>query len=78
MSKSELIVNTGSKELFAIFRETSIGILSLRNADCVLQSSDILPTLSKLDKLYLRGTYTGHCALKLPASLQCISLQTRG
>ncbi|XP_052235798.1 uncharacterized protein LOC127847739 isoform X1 [Dreissena polymorpha] len=76
MSKIKLLVNSGSKELFVIFRDTSIGILDLRNADCVSHTSDILPTLSKLEKLYLRGTYTGHCDLQLPASLNCISLLT--
>ncbi|KAH3699492.1 hypothetical protein DPMN_074448 [Dreissena polymorpha] len=76
MSYINVLVDKGSKELFKIFRHTSIGILDLRNADCVLQISDILPTLSKLEKLYLWGTYTGHCDLQLPASLHCVSLQT--
>ncbi|KAH3770904.1 hypothetical protein DPMN_172202 [Dreissena polymorpha] len=78
MSNIEILVHNGNKELFEIFRDTSIGILNLRNADCVSHTSDILPTLSKLEKLYLWGTYTGHCALQLPASLNCISLQTGG
>ncbi|KAH3750297.1 hypothetical protein DPMN_184817 [Dreissena polymorpha] len=76
MSNIEIFVKNGIKELFEIFRDTSIGILSLINADCVSHTSDILPTLSKLEKLYLWGTYTGHCDLQLPASLHCISLQT--
>ncbi|KAH3699485.1 hypothetical protein DPMN_074441 [Dreissena polymorpha] len=76
MSKIVLFVNTGSKELFVIFRGTSIGILRLHTADCVSHTSDILPTLSNLEKLYLSGTYTGHCDLQLAASLHCIDLQT--
>ena len=49
-SNDKIVVQNGSDELFEIFRDTSKGILSLRNADCVLQTSDILPTLSKLEK----------------------------
>ncbi|KAH3770860.1 hypothetical protein DPMN_172157 [Dreissena polymorpha] len=76
MSNIEIIVDNGSKELFKIFRDTTIGILKLKTADCVSHSSDILPTLSKLEKLYLWGTFTGHFDLQLPASLDCVSLQT--
>ncbi|KAH3770903.1 hypothetical protein DPMN_172201 [Dreissena polymorpha] len=76
MSNIEILVKNGIKELFEIFRDTSIGILDVINTDCVLQTSDILPTLSKLERLQLWGTYTGHCDLQLPASLHCISLQT--
>ncbi|KAH3753254.1 hypothetical protein DPMN_187889 [Dreissena polymorpha] len=76
MSNIEILVEHGSKELFKIFRDTSIGILDLRTADCVSQTSDILPTLRKLEKLHLWGSYTGHFAIQLLASLHCISLQT--
>ncbi|KAH3770902.1 hypothetical protein DPMN_172200 [Dreissena polymorpha] len=75
MSNIEIFVKNGIKELFEIFRDTSIGILNLRNADCVSHTSDILPTLSKID-ITLHGIYTGHCALQLPASLNCIRLLT--
>ncbi|XP_052235700.1 uncharacterized protein LOC127847676 [Dreissena polymorpha] len=76
MSNIKILVKNGIKELFEIFRDTSIGILDLRNADCASHTSDILPTLSKLKKLYLWGTYTGHCDLQLPASLHRVSLET--
>ncbi|KAH3753234.1 hypothetical protein DPMN_187868 [Dreissena polymorpha] len=76
MSNIEILVENGNKELFEIFLDTSIGILSLRTADSVVQASDILPTLIKLKNLYLRGISVVHCDLHLPASLHCISLQT--
>ncbi|KAH3792523.1 hypothetical protein DPMN_146020 [Dreissena polymorpha] len=75
MSNINLIVKNGSKELFELLRDTSIGILNLRTTNCASLASEILHTLNKLTKLYLRGTYTGRCDLRLPASLQCISLQ---
>ncbi|KAH3690752.1 hypothetical protein DPMN_191952 [Dreissena polymorpha] len=71
----EILVNNCSMELFKILRDSSIGILSLKTDDCVSLASEILHTLNKLTKLYLGGTYTGRCDLRLPASLQCISLQ---
>ncbi|XP_052223918.1 uncharacterized protein LOC127839568 [Dreissena polymorpha] len=74
MSTISIIVNTGSMELFKILRCTSIGILDLGTADCVLLASEMLHTLNKLTKLTLRGTYTSRCDLRLPASLQSISL----
>ncbi|KAH3792402.1 hypothetical protein DPMN_145898 [Dreissena polymorpha] len=75
LSNIEILVENGSKELFELLRDTSIGILDLRTADCASLASEILHTLNKLTKLYLRGNYTGRCDLRLPASLQCISLQ---
>ncbi|KAH3873880.1 hypothetical protein DPMN_037120 [Dreissena polymorpha] len=74
MSNIEILVNKSSRELFEKLRDSSIGILDLRTADCVSRASDILYTLNKLTTLYLRGTYTGRCGFRLPASLQCISL----
>ncbi|KAH3702101.1 hypothetical protein DPMN_077103 [Dreissena polymorpha] len=74
LSNVEILVENGSKELFELLRDTSIGILKLRTANCASLASEILHTLNKLTKLYLRGTYTGRCDLRLPASLQCISL----
>ncbi|XP_052220035.1 uncharacterized protein LOC127837163 [Dreissena polymorpha] len=74
MSNIEILVNNGSKELFELLRDTSIGILDLGTADCASLASEILHTLNKLTKLYLWGTYTGRCDLRLPASLQCICL----
>ncbi|KAH3709117.1 hypothetical protein DPMN_068578 [Dreissena polymorpha] len=62
-------------ELFELLRDSSIGILDLTKADCVSLASEICHTLNKLTKLYFRGNFTGRCDLKLPASLQCISLQ---
>ncbi|KAH3796300.1 hypothetical protein DPMN_149869 [Dreissena polymorpha] len=75
LSNITIFVKNGSKELFELLRETSIGILSLKTANCTSLASEILHTLNRLTKLYLRGTYTGRCDLKLPASLQCISIQ---
>ncbi|KAH3792473.1 hypothetical protein DPMN_145970 [Dreissena polymorpha] len=75
LSNIEILVKHGSKELFELLRDTSIGILNLRTTDCTSLASEILHTLNKLTKLYLRGTYTGRCDLRMPASLQCISLQ---
>ncbi|KAH3753211.1 hypothetical protein DPMN_187845 [Dreissena polymorpha] len=76
MSYIEILVKNGSNKLFEIFRDTSIGILDLRTADCVSLTSDILPTLIKLEILYLWGTYLGRCDLQMPSSLKRISLQT--
>ncbi|KAH3753253.1 hypothetical protein DPMN_187888 [Dreissena polymorpha] len=76
MSNIEILVDSGSNELFEIFRDTSIRILDLRTADCVSLTSDIFPTLIKLETLYLRGTFMGRCDLQMPSSLNCISLQT--
>ncbi|KAH3753232.1 hypothetical protein DPMN_187866 [Dreissena polymorpha] len=76
MSNIEILVENGRKELFEILRDTSLGILSLRTADSVSQLSDILPTLIKLKNLYLKGFFVDHCDFQMPASLQCISLQT--
>ncbi|KAH3753252.1 hypothetical protein DPMN_187887 [Dreissena polymorpha] len=76
MSNIEILVKDGSNELFEIFRDTSIGILDLRTADCVSLTSDILPKLIKLEKLYLWGYFMGRCDLQMPSSLNCISLQT--
>ncbi|KAH3753227.1 hypothetical protein DPMN_187861 [Dreissena polymorpha] len=75
MSNIEVLVTHGSKELFEIFRDTSIGILDLQTVDCILQASDIFSTLGILKKLYLWGSYTGHFDIKLPASLNLLSLQ---
>ncbi|KAH3752216.1 hypothetical protein DPMN_186829 [Dreissena polymorpha] len=76
LSNIEICVQNGSKELFEILRDTSIGILDLRTTDCASLASEILHTLSSLTKLFLRGTYTGRCNLKLPALLQGITMQT--
>ncbi|KAH3811216.1 hypothetical protein DPMN_139623 [Dreissena polymorpha] len=76
MSKIDVLVENGSVELFEIFRGTNIGILKLKTAECASLSSKILYTLEKLTKLYLWGTYSERCTLQLPATLQCISLQT--
>ncbi|KAH3751277.1 hypothetical protein DPMN_185830 [Dreissena polymorpha] len=75
MSNIEIFVIHGSVKLFELLRDTSIGILNLTTANCASLASEILHTLNRLTKLYLWGTYTGRCDLKLPASLQCISLQ---
>ncbi|KAH3800579.1 hypothetical protein DPMN_154213 [Dreissena polymorpha] len=75
MSNIWITVHTVSVELFEIVRYTSIGILHLLTCECVSQASDKFPTLSKLEKLYLSGTYISRCDFQLPASLQRISLQ---
>ncbi|KAH3811093.1 hypothetical protein DPMN_139496 [Dreissena polymorpha] len=76
MSEIEVVVENGSVELFEIFRGTTIEILTLTTAECASLASKILYTLKKLTKLYLWGTYSERCTLQLPATLQCISLQT--
>ncbi|KAH3753220.1 hypothetical protein DPMN_187854 [Dreissena polymorpha] len=76
MSNIEILVDSGSKELFEIFRDTSIGILDLRTADCVSLTSEILPILIKLEKLYLWGTFMSRCDLQMPSSLKRISFKT--
>ncbi|XP_052237824.1 uncharacterized protein LOC127849145 [Dreissena polymorpha] len=76
LSNIEICVQNGSKELFKILRDSSIGILGLETTECASLASEILHTLKRLTKLYLRGTYTGRCDLKLPALLQRISMQT--
>ncbi|KAH3825141.1 hypothetical protein DPMN_127014 [Dreissena polymorpha] len=74
MSNVEILMGNGSIELFKIFRDTSIGILDLRTEFCSSLASKILHTLDKLTWLFLSGTYTGRCDLKLPTSFQCFSL----
>ncbi|KAH3775290.1 hypothetical protein DPMN_176691 [Dreissena polymorpha] len=74
MSNIGIKVHNGSLELKEILRDTSIGNLYLGQADCLSLVSEILSTLNKRTKLYLCGTYTGRCDLKLPASLQGVSL----
>ncbi|KAH3811117.1 hypothetical protein DPMN_139522 [Dreissena polymorpha] len=76
MSEIEVLVQNGSVELFEIFRGTNIGILRLKTAECASLASKMLYTLKKLTKLYLWGTYSERYTLQLPATLQCISLQT--
>ncbi|KAH3811214.1 hypothetical protein DPMN_139621 [Dreissena polymorpha] len=75
-SEIEVLVENGSVELFEIFRGTNIAILTLKTAECASLASKILYTLKKLTTLYLFGTYSDRCTLQLPATLQCISLQT--
>ncbi|XP_052224344.1 uncharacterized protein LOC127839995 [Dreissena polymorpha] len=43
-----------------------IGNLDLGSAECASLASEILHTLNKLTRLYLQGTYTGRCNLKMP------------
>ncbi|KAH3748151.1 hypothetical protein DPMN_182588 [Dreissena polymorpha] len=75
MSNIEIRMESGSKELFEILRDSSIGILDMRTAYCASFASNILHTLNTLTTLNLCGTYTGRCDLKLPASFQRIRLQ---
>ncbi|KAH3782746.1 uncharacterized protein LOC127841092 [Dreissena polymorpha] len=75
MSRIELFVENGSRALYELLRGTSIGILALITSNDVSFAADILPTLSKLEKLYIWGTYKDRCALQLPPTLQCLSLQ---
>ncbi|KAH3812546.1 hypothetical protein DPMN_140981 [Dreissena polymorpha] len=75
MSNTKILVENGSAELFETLRETNVGILKLRTADCASLSSVILYTLKKLTKLILWGTYSGRCSLNLPETFQFISLQ---
>ncbi|KAH3811218.1 hypothetical protein DPMN_139625 [Dreissena polymorpha] len=75
MSHMTISVINGSVELFEILRDTSIGILDLKTADCASSASKILYNLKQLTTLYLWGTYSGRCTLQLPDTLQCISLQ---
>ncbi|KAH3796687.1 hypothetical protein DPMN_150256 [Dreissena polymorpha] len=75
LSNIKMFVKNGNTELFELLRDTSIGIIGLMTAYCASLASEILHTLNRLTKLYLWGTFTGRCDLKLPSSLQCISLQ---
>ncbi|KAH3825564.1 hypothetical protein DPMN_127444 [Dreissena polymorpha] len=68
-------VKNGCVELFEILRDTNIGIMDLRTADCASLASVIMYTLKKLTKLYLWGTYSERCTFQLPSTLHCISLQ---
>ncbi|KAH3775289.1 hypothetical protein DPMN_176690 [Dreissena polymorpha] len=74
LSNIGISVHNGSLELIEILRDTSIGFLDLCRADCASLASEILHTLNKLTTLSLRGSYTGRCDLKLPASLQTVLL----
>ncbi|KAH3802543.1 hypothetical protein DPMN_156221 [Dreissena polymorpha] len=75
LSNITVLVSKCSMELFDIFCDTSISALDLRTAYCASLASEILHTLNKLSKLYLWGAYTGRFDIRLPASLQCISIQ---
>ncbi|KAH3800555.1 hypothetical protein DPMN_154188 [Dreissena polymorpha] len=75
MSDIEIIVKTVNIELFETLRDLSIRILYLMTADCFSQASQILPTLNKLEDLYLWGTYVDQCDLKPLSTLNCVSLQ---
>ncbi|KAH3811281.1 hypothetical protein DPMN_139690 [Dreissena polymorpha] len=75
MTHMTIYVENGSVELFEILRDTSIGILVLRTADCASSASRIMCTLKKLTKLFLWGTYSERCTVQLPKTLECISLQ---
>ncbi|KAH3735157.1 hypothetical protein DPMN_041618 [Dreissena polymorpha] len=75
MFNISIILNTVSKEVFGIFRDTSLGILDLRTSECVSQASEIIAKLFKLKKLHVWGTFMSRCVFQLPSSLQDISLQ---
>ncbi|KAH3826814.1 hypothetical protein DPMN_128726 [Dreissena polymorpha] len=75
MSRIDLFVRNGSRDLYELLRGTSIGILKLGTSDDVSLAADILPTLSKLETLYIWGTFNDRCAIQIPPTLQCISLQ---
>ncbi|KAH3811453.1 hypothetical protein DPMN_139863 [Dreissena polymorpha] len=70
MSNITLHVKAGSSELFEMFRDTSIRVLSLGTAAAATNASEILPTLCKLEALHLEGSYIGRFDLQLPVSLQ--------
>ncbi|KAH3811308.1 hypothetical protein DPMN_139718 [Dreissena polymorpha] len=73
MSKITLHVKVGSSELFEMFRDTSIPVLSLGTAAAATNASEIRPTLCKLEKLYLWGSYMGRFDLQLPISLKTLT-----
>ncbi|KAH3811039.1 hypothetical protein DPMN_139441 [Dreissena polymorpha] len=75
MRHMTMSVINGSVELFELLRDTSLGILDLKTADCASSASKILYNIKQLTTLHLWGTYNERCTLKLPATLQCISLQ---
>ncbi|KAH3735073.1 hypothetical protein DPMN_041534 [Dreissena polymorpha] len=75
MSHVKLYVGNGSRDLYELLRETSIGILALRTTDDVSLAAGILPTLYNLEKLYICGTLKDRCAIQLPPTLQYLSLQ---
>ncbi|KAH3811506.1 hypothetical protein DPMN_139916 [Dreissena polymorpha] len=75
MSNIMLRVKAGSSELFEMFRDTSIPVLSLGTAAAATNASEILPTLCKLEELHLRGSYFGRFDLQLPVSLQRLDFE---
>ncbi|KAH3718350.1 hypothetical protein DPMN_061153 [Dreissena polymorpha] len=74
MKHIAMYVLDGNSDLYNLVRCISIGILYLGSTACVSLASEILHTLYKLKHLFLVGTYTGRCDLKLPASLEFICL----
>ncbi|KAH3811179.1 hypothetical protein DPMN_139585 [Dreissena polymorpha] len=75
MTRIELLVEKGSVELFQILRNTNILGLELKTAECATLASHIVYTLNNLKNLVLWGTYSARFTLRLPETLQCISLQ---
>ncbi|KAH3811452.1 hypothetical protein DPMN_139862 [Dreissena polymorpha] len=75
MSNIKLHVKAGSSELFEMFRDTSIPVLSLGTAAAATNASEILPTLCKLETLHLWGSYMGRFELQLPVSLKKLSFE---
>ncbi|KAH3748743.1 hypothetical protein DPMN_183193 [Dreissena polymorpha] len=75
MSNINLHVETGSRELFELFRDTNLNRLSLGTATAASHVSQILPTLCNLEKLYLWGSYMDRCDLQMPVSLQTLIFQ---
>ncbi|KAH3786034.1 hypothetical protein DPMN_164134 [Dreissena polymorpha] len=58
-----------------MFRDTNLRKLSLCTADAASHASLILPTLSTLETLQIRGSYLDRCDLELPLSLQKLTFQ---
>ncbi|XP_052259589.1 uncharacterized protein LOC127863952 [Dreissena polymorpha] len=74
MSRIDLLVINGSRDLYELLRGTSIGILALSTTDDVSLAADILPTLSKLETLHIRGTFKDRGCVQLPPTLKELEL----
>ncbi|XP_052259591.1 uncharacterized protein LOC127863953 isoform X2 [Dreissena polymorpha] len=74
MSRIDLLVRNGSRDLYELLRGTSIGILSFETTDDVSLAADILPTLSKLETLHIRWTFKDRGCVQLPPTLKRLTL----
>ncbi|KAH3770893.1 hypothetical protein DPMN_172191 [Dreissena polymorpha] len=74
MSIIHVDVHKGRNELYGGLQCTPIVYIHLLTVFDTAIVSDMLPSFRKLEKIWLCGTYSGKCALKLPAFLHFICL----